>query len=182
MTASTYVHKIEKIGDIAKDHGWEIKYKTEIPDDPNKIKWKLIAKRAPEILSVEYEGNRMVDATYLLGDKASSPPHKAAVVKLLMGQPDLTRADPTSIARNRRIPFDPTNTPAREILDMLLAKRITWLSSLTTELESERIDIARNKGSRYYRILRKEDGRRYLEFISQNAFRAVYLDAIVSVT
>lgn len=182
MTAMTYIHKIEKIGEIAKDSGWEIKYSIKDHEDVNQIEWKLRCVRKPEAMSITYTGNRLSDALYILGDKAISPPHKAAVIKILTGHPDLTRVGVhAAMSAKGNLPFDAQETPAREILDMLLSRQISWVSSLTTEIESERIDMARNKGSKYYRIIRLTDGRRYLEFISTNAFRAVYLDAIVSV-
>lgn len=182
MTAMVYTHKIEKIGEIAKEAGWEIKYTAQDHEDVNQIKWRLRCVRKPEALSVTYVGNRLEDALYILGDKAISPPHKAAVVKILTGHPDLTKVGiHVAMSAKGTLPFDAKETPAREILDMLLSRQISWVSSLSTEIENERIDLARNRGSKYYRIIRLADGRRYLEFVSTNAFRAVYLDAIVSV-
>lgn len=181
MTTSTYTHKIERIGETAKECGWSIKYNTVMHDDVNQIKWQLTCTRSPEALKVTYVGNRLDDATYICGDYMSSPPHKAAVIKILTGHPNLNTVNTDDLRTNRTLPFDPAETPAREILTMLLSRKITWISGMSQELESERIDVARNKGSQYYRILRLPDGRRYIEFITHNAFRAVYLDAIVSV-
>lgn len=179
-TTEEYVHKSEKLADIGRDAGWNAQIIPEIKGTD--IIWKIFFKREPEIMEVVYFNNRLTEATYVCGDKVTTPAHKAAVVKILLSHPDLTRMNGKSIAdQPRDLPFDPADPLPSNILNTLLGRKITWLSSLTTELESERIDVARNKGSRYYRIVRTADGRRYVEFITSNAFRAVYLDAIVSV-
>lgn len=181
MTAATeFVHKSEKLAEIGKEAGWDAKIIPEI--NGTDITWNVFFTRKPEMMKVVYDNNRLAEATYMCGDKILTPSHKAAVVKLLLAHPNLKGMSGASLAdQPRNLPFDPQDVMPSRILNALLGKKITWLSSLTTELESERIDIARNKGSRYYRIVRTTDGRRYVEFISHNAFRAVYLDAIISV-
>ena len=180
-TATEFIHKSEKLADIGKDAGWETKIIPEISGTD--ITWNVYFTRKPEAMKVVYFNNRLAEAVYTCGDKITTPAHKAAVVKILLNpQPDLTRLNGASLAdQPRNLPFDPDDVMPSRILDTLLGKKITWLSSLTTELESERIEPSRNRGSRYYRIVRTADGRRYVEFITANAFRAVYLDAIISV-
>lgn len=180
-TTEKFVHKTEKLADIAREYGWSAKIVPELNTDPAKIKWVLFCVRKPEAIKVIYEGNRMVEALYVMGDKVTSPPHKGAVVKLLTGQPDMRRLDGSTALQNRsKLPFDPDDILPGRILEILMGRKITWLNSLSTELESERIEPHRNKGSRWYRIVRTEDGRRYIEFTTDRGFRAVYLDAIIS--
>jgi hypothetical protein len=178
LTTAEYVHKSEKLADLGREAGWTTKI---VPDIGDEITWNIFFVRKPEAMKVVYVGNRLVESTYICGEKMTSPPHKAAVVKILLGQPDLKKVGSDEVIKSRTLPFDPATTDAKTILTTLFGRKITWLNSMTTELESERIDTARNQNSRYYRIMRTQDDRRYVEFISHNAFRAVYLDAIVAV-
>lgn len=180
-TTEEYVHKSEKLADIGTEAGWTTKI---VPNtEGEEIIWNVFFSRKPEVMKVVYTGNRLTEATYKIGDKTTNPAHKGAVVKILLGQPDLTRGvSGAEVAKHKRLPFDPDDILPNRILEILMGKKITWLSSLTTELESARIEPERNRGSKYYRIVRSADGRRYVEFITPIAFRAVYLDAIVSVT
>ena len=177
-TTETYVHKSEKLLQIGKDSGWNSKLVPDI-SDPLNIVWTLFFSRKPEVMKVVYVSNRMTEAIYKVGDKSTNPPHKAAVVKNLTGHPDLTRLDGETAMAHRKLPFDPQDIMPSRILDSLLGKRITWLNSYSTELDTEKIEIHRNKNSRWFRIIRTSDGRRYVEFTSDHGFRAVYLDAIV---
>lgn len=179
MTVTTeYVHKSEKIAEIGKGAGWATKIIPEMTEPD--ITWVIYFSRKPEVMRVTYVGNRLTEAIYKVGDKTTNPPHKAAVVKILLGQPDLTRLDGASVMQHRKLPFNPTDDQASDILAILLGKRITWLNSFSTELDTELIERHRNKGSQWYRIVRTQDGRRYVEFTCNTGFRAVYLDAIVS--
>ncbi len=183
MTATVdteYVHKSEKIAEIARDAGWNSRI---IPDttDIENIVWNVYMVRKPEAMKVVYHNNSFKSAEYILGGKKTFPTHKGQVVKILLGKPNLTRGlDGLTIHAQKQVPFDVDDVLPSRILDQLIGKKITWLNSLSTELESEHIDKARNKGSRYYRIIRTGDGRRYVEFTTGHGFRAVYLDAIVS--
>lgn len=179
-TEPDVVHKSERLYNIGVEAGWTSKIVPDI-SDPDNIIWTLYFSRKPELMKVVYTGNRLTEATYKLNGVITSPPHKAAVVKILLGQPDPEKLGVESARKHRRLPFDPDDIMPSRILDTLLGKRITWVSSLSTELMTERIEKARNEKSRYYRIIRTKDGRRYVEFTTNQGFRAVYLDAIVSV-
>jgi len=179
------VHKSEKLAEIAREAGWETKLVPEIVGDElnPKTKWNLYCSRKPsELLQFTYENNRLIEALYCLGEKVTTPPHKAAVVKILLGTPKLTskNVDAREALAHRTIPFDPEDAMPSRILDELLGKTITWLNSISTELESANIERHRNRGSRYYRIFRTADRRRYIEFVTAQGFRSVYLDAIVT--
>lgn len=180
MTTATYVHKSERLAEQGKEAGWSTKIVPDI-SNPLEIVWTIYFSRKPEVMKVVYVGNRMTEATYRAGGKTVSPPHKAAVVKILTGQPDLLRMDGNTVMANRKLPFDPEDVLPSRILDALIGKRIYWVNSYSTELDTEKIEIHRNKNSRWFRIIRTSDGRRYVEFTSDHGFRAVYLDAIVSV-
>lgn len=184
MTATTeYVHKTERLRDIAAENGWQAVIRPTLNPDPNLIQWDLRCVRKPEALQVTYIGNRLTEAVYLVtGSKPTAPAHRAAVVKILTGKPDPAKLGGELAQRHKKIPFDIDDPMPSRILSELLGKRITWTSQYTTEMDSERIEVHRNKGSQYYRIVRSAKGRRYIEFTSNNGFRAVYLDAIVSVT
>ena len=173
------VHKSEKLAEIGRDAGWDAQIIPEFLAN-NSIKWVVNFTRKPEVMKVTYIDNRFVEASYMCGDKITTPSHKGAVVKVLLGRPDLTKLDGKKVAEFKSLSFSPEESPAKEILAELLGKKITWLNSISTELESETIEPHRNKGSRYYRIIRTIDNRRYVEFTTNHGFRAVYLDAIVS--
>lgn len=180
MTTDTEViHKSERLYNMGVEAGWTSKIVPDI-SDPDNIIWTLYFSRKPEVMKVVYTGNRLTEAIYKLDGAVSNPPHKAAVVKILLGHPEPEKLGAEKARQHRRIPFDPEDIMPSRILDTLLGKRITWVSSLSTELMSERIDKARNERSKYYRIIRTADGRRYIEFTTNQGFRAVYLDAIVS--
>lgn len=175
---TAFVHKCEKIAEIGREAGWGVKI---IPDTSGEeIVWNIYFVRKPEAMKVVYTGNRLTEAHYAIGDKRASPAHKAAVVKLLMGKPNLAGMNGTALAAHKNVPFDVDDVMPNRILESLLGKRITWLNSLSTKLESAHIERERNKGSRYYRIFRTADGRRYIEFVTMQGFRSVYLDAIVT--
>ena len=174
----TFVHKSEKIAEIGREAGWQTKIIPDMTGD--EIIWNIFFVRKPEAMKVTYTGNRMTFAQYVIGDKRTNPAHKAAVVKILMGKPNLSGMNGSALAAHKSVPFDPEDVLPSRILGALLGKKITWLNSLSTELESATIELHRNKGSRYYRIFRTRDKRRYIEFVTSHGFRSVYLDAIVT--
>lgn len=182
MTTTEFIHKTEILEQKAKENGWTTRLVPELNDDPFKIKWELMCVRKPEALRVTYIGNRLTEATYIMGEKTLTPTHKAAVIRLLEGKPDLSKIDSTEAIKHRRIPFNPADDAAGDILDILLGKKISWVNGLSKELDYESIDLGRNRGSKHYRIIRTAENRRYIEFVTNHGFRAVYLDAIVSVS
>lgn len=181
-TATGYVHKTEKLAETARENGWEAKIRPVLNDNPNLIRWDLRCVRRPEALQVTYVGNRLTEALYICGEKVTAPPHKAAVVKILTGTPDMAKMNAQQAQKHKKIPFNPNDPMPSRILDALLGKKINWTSQYTDIMDSERIEVHRNKGNQYYRIVRSAHGRRYVEFTGNSGFRAVYLDAIVSVT
>ena len=83
------VHKSEKLAEIGRDAGWDAQIIPEFLAN-NSIKWVVNFTRKPEVMKVTYIDNRFVEASYMCGDKITTPSHKGAVVKVLLGrQPNL---------------------------------------------------------------------------------------------
>lgn len=181
-TGGGLVHKSEKLAEIGREAGWEAQIIPEFAadGDPRKIKWTVTFIRKPELMKVVYVGERFIESTYVCGDKITTPHHKGAVVRVLLGTPDLRFVGNETLHEYKNLPFDPKDPNGVNILRALIGRRITWVNSLSSELDTEVIDVSRNKGSKLYRLIRTADGRRYIEFVTNHGFRAVYLDAIVS--
>lgn len=89
---------------------------------------------------------------------------------------------PTTKLYVERIPFDPETDDDKTILQACAGKRITWRNSLNPEFTESGICP---RGGIHFKILRNKEGRRTLNFPSQDfsrSFRACYVDQIVSVS
>ena len=178
-------HKSERMMQIALANGWKAQVKPEIPESKRyeEIIWNLYAVRDKESLHVMFMGNRQYESTYIYGEKRTSPPHKAAVMKILTGKPDLKKLDKKSalkIIESEELPFTPESS-AFEILLAVLGKQITWVRKIDGEVLSGYVAKETNLGKKYFRVYEAKTGRRLLEWQDREGFHAVALEQIIGV-
>lgn len=171
---------------IALANGWKAQVKPEIPASKRyeEIVWNLYAARDQETLHVVFIGNRQDHSIYTYGGKTTNPPHKAAVMKILTGTPDIRKLDKKTALRvaaeNAELPFTP-DSPAFDILLAVLNRRVSWVRQIDGEVFASRIDKETNLGKKYFRVYEAKTGRRILEWQDREGFHAVALEQIIGV-
>lgn len=206
MTAETevFVHKAERMEKIANENYWDTELSIDFPEEPSEIPnisdivWKLHCSRkeedektgeviAEEILDITWIGNRQEEALYKYGNLIKYPTHKAAVMALITGEPNLSDytcpadARPELLLRYRQIPWD-SDAPAFEILKKIANKSIKWVRRIDGEVCEGyvAIDFKEPGSLKHFRIFDSKSGRT-LEWSDRFGFHAVALDQIISV-
>lgn len=187
-------HKSELVAEVAQSCDWKTQIKPTIPDNGmyNEIVWDLYCVRDKETLHVQWTGNRLTDATYSFCGTKTKPTHKAAVLKILGGQPSLksvakkTRArHPENVVEELRdskvIPFDPNESSALEILKSVIGRDITWVRKIDGELCTGFVPKLKDTNPKYLRVIMAKSGRRILEWSDPEGFHAVALEQIIEV-
>lgn len=181
-------HKSERIKQAALNHGWKAQIspnldRYDITLNPADIEWHVYAIREKEAIHVMYLGNRFTSATYSYGNHKQYPARSGAVLKLLAGKPDprkLDTSDPDELLESRSVPWR-EDTPAVDIMLMVLGKQVTWVRKLDGELCTGYVDRVTNTGKKYFRITLSKAGRRILEWQDREGFHSVGLDQIIDV-
>jgi len=179
-------HKSEKMANLAISEGWKAQVKPTIPESKryDEIIWDLFCVRGEETLQVVFMGNRQVEATHTYMGRSTHPPHKAAVIRVLTGKPDLKKVSKQALEKVievRDIPFD-MDSPALDILKCVIGKDITWVRKLDGEVINSSIPRIQDTNPKYLRVLSSvTTGRRILEWQDREGFHAVGLDQIVNV-
>ena len=188
-------HKSESMALSALEYGWKSQIKPTIPDSGlyNEIVWDLYCVRDNEKLHVQWTGNRLTDATYSFMGTKTKPTHKAAVLKILGGQPSLkqvakkTRArhDPERVVEelteSTEIPFDVDNSGALDILKSVIGRDITWVRKFDGALCTGFVPKLKDTNPKYLRVIVAKSGRRILEWSDAEGFHAVALEQIIEV-
>jgi len=166
--------KMDRFIAAARRHGWEI----EVDDET------VEALRGDEVLLVIWNGGRWepYDSSYTEGDKEKMVPNLATALRIL--------AEPPFVNGHRKfVPFSVDGATDEEVFDAVIGRRLTWLNSLTNELENARLlpDGRSPKTGKPYHIhthlTESSEGRRILTFVDQDGsgFRSVALDALIRV-
>jgi hypothetical protein len=178
-------HKSERMMQTALAHGWKAQIKPTIPPSNlyEEIIWDLYCVRESETLHVQFIGNKQTESTYTFYDKLTHPAHRAAVVKILIGSPDIKNLSKENLKQaleTRILPFT-ADSPFIEIMLAVLDREVKWVRRIDGELMSGVVERSTNLGKKYFRIYESKAGRRILEFQDREGFHAVALEQIVEV-
>ena len=187
-------HKSENLKQLALANGWkaEVYPDFEIFDTTNKVSdilYKLYAIREEENLKVVWQGNLQIDCLYTYGEYSQSPARKAGVVALITGQPDQKRfkkAHPELFVKEGPIdigvPWD-EDSAAIDIMLAVIQSEITWVSKLTGDEKSARVDVNLSEpgSARNFRVYEARSGRQILEWADSFGFHCVAVEDIIRV-
>lgn len=179
-------HKSERMAKLAAENGWKTQIKPTVPESKKyeEIIWDLFCVRGEETLQVVYLGNRQIESTYVFHGRKTHPPHKAAVLRVIQGKPDLKKVSKQVIDRvieTREIPFT-MESPALDILKAVIGRDITWVRKIDGEICFASIPRIQDTNPKYLRVIASRgSGRRILEWQDREGFHAVALEQIVNV-
>lgn len=186
-------HKSEIMMEAAIQYDWKAQIKPTIPDSKryDEIVWDLYCVRDQETLHVQWTGNRLTDATYAFCGSKTKPTHKAAVLKLIEGQPSLKKIAKKSQTNGnvekldeikQLVPFDPNESPALDVLKSVIGRDITWIRKFDGELCTGFVPRLKDTNPKYLRVIQaRTTGRRILEWSDAEGFHAVALEQIIQV-
>jgi len=166
--------KLDRFVSAARRHGWDIEVDGE----------SVEALRGDEVLLVVWDNGRWqsYDSSYTEGDKERTVHNLAKALRIL--------AEPPFVNGYRKyVPFSVDGADDEEVFDAVIGRRLTWLNSLTNELENARLlpDGRSPKTGKPHHIhthlSESSAGRRILNFVDADGsgFRSVALDALVRV-
>lgn len=176
------VEKAQQFGAYCKEHGWSGDYKLE----DGVV--HLIARRGEnEVIEIWWsEAGKALPRpdlpVYTLAGESVKLLNVSAAAVRVANEPEHTRLREAVRKRRKRAggPVAPVNStrfkdmPDDEIEHTLLGKRITWINSISGDVDSA--EVLGRKTIKVYR-----NGRDQVHFTDEAGFHAVYLDAIVSV-
>jgi hypothetical protein len=187
-------HKSEYMSEVADQYGWKTQIKPTIPESKryDEIVWDLYCVRDKETLHVQWTGNRLTDATYSFCGSKTKPTHKAAVLKIIGGEPSLKQVAKRKrsqdynrivedISESRELPFDPNDTPALTVLKSVIGRDITWVRKIDGEVCTGFVPKLKDTNPKYLRVIVANSGRRILEWSDGEGFHAVALEQIIEV-
>jgi hypothetical protein len=171
---------------------WKAQVVPWIPPNQNhnEIVWNLYALRGRESLHVVFIGNRQDHATYVYGDHRTTPGHRAAVIKILIGKPDPRKLVKLTgheliekIHNSRSVPWE-HDSPAIEIMLAVLGKEVTWVRKIDGGIQQGTVVREMNLGNKYFRVYESppQSGQRVLSWNdAEGGFRTVRINSIIDV-
>lgn len=189
----TSLQKAEKFAELAKEYGWDGAV-TGGEDD----RYDLELARGDERIFMWWQSNSMTEAPKYRYGAYECILRNASAVKKQLDQPpkqgtvrrrkvvtDLEIDVANIEVDTTYLPFDPEESPNKEILKAVRGNTVQWINSVGGFVESGHIPKFRNMDLTKFKITKNLEGRRILHFISEEsagvAFRSVYVDRIARV-
>jgi hypothetical protein len=188
-------HKSERFKCIAIKHGWKADVRTDLSvyETTKQFKdviWNVYAIRGKETLKIVWNGDRFIQANYVYGDLRRKLWWPVEVSKVLAGRPDPRKyrrkdseyiASYDEIVEQRSVPWQ-EDTPAIEIMMIVLRKEIRWIRKIDSQVCSAFVDVdLKEKGSaKHFRVYEHKNGR-MLEWADALGFHTVCIDQIIDV-
>lgn len=187
----------------AQFYGWEVEYELKMNHEGStEDRLELTIKRGQEIITIWWQGGQLREAPeYKFAGMITKLRNHSAVLQQMELKPDATKAKrrlERAMARTgleldmveviKDLPWDPDELDDRELLKLCYGKTLTWRNSISGNLEIDWIkaDSANPKAgpnwnARNYKISRSSAGRRVIQFVGHNSYRAVGVDALLRV-
>lgn len=190
--------KAKKFIAEAERHGWTSEWSYRADDKRTMV----VATREGEVLSIWWYGNLLNESpVYAYAGRTVKTHNTAGAYRQLAATAVVKPARRIRIneAPNHEafqgvpLPFHIEDTPRSAILHAIRDSTLTWRNGISGVLETAKVPykiVSRGRVSTFntdlkytFYIRRGKDGRRYVSFMDENGlYRAVYLDAIVSVS